>query len=533
MKKHWFVLMLVFVVSTVNAAMSSIQGAAITANVTEDNLLPIKGVIESTDGIYNLKSFVVEASETGNYHIGLWFMPAKLPNNKFTTFKVFVNDSYAGSVTPSIGNWQFAQLDGNESIVLQEGSNIVSIATEAPEFPSVESIKISQNNSDVFISSFAYDEYIDEIANNLTYTTSAEEEVSMKSAGVTYYTNVPLRYTFYRVFSFTKDEEVFITSSSKSEHVIDMVLRGTPYKYKPSESASTLPDQQWINPAIADLKPIVFYTPATSEEMQGLNWRNLSEKVINSSTQAATIKLTIPVTGVYLIRLRTKENGTQGIADLNVNGKYYYEDCPISFTAVDCVIPADGNEYATMTNCASSDTDNPIIFIHGAGADRVVGFNDDGPEAKLSQYNLSSNDAYISQKYFMPTERISVSNYSSQNPVSKCNILARVEQQESSQAITQMMPKANCSTEIKKRSKSDIINIANIIGHDNNLSVSADINILSVSAFNILGKRIGYISADGNKMEIPISSLNISQTGIYVIQVETSNGVCSQKVMIK
>lgn len=43
MKKHWFVLMLVFVVSTVNAAMSSIQGAAITANVTEDNLLPIKG----------------------------------------------------------------------------------------------------------------------------------------------------------------------------------------------------------------------------------------------------------------------------------------------------------------------------------------------------------------------------------------------------------------------------------------------------------------------------------------------------------
>lgn len=133
----------------------------------------------------------------------------------------------------------------------------------------------------------------------------------------------------------------------------------------------------------------------------------------------------------------------------------------------------------------------------------------------------------------MPTERISVSNYSSQNPVSKCNILARVEQQESSQAITQMMPKANCSTEIKKRSKSDIINIANIIGHDNNLSVSADINILSVSAFNILGKRIGYISADGNKMEIPISSLNISQTGIYVIQVETSNGVYSQKVMIK
>ena len=113
---------------------------------------------------------------------------------------------------------------------MQEGSNIVSIATEAPEFPSVESIKISQNNSDVFISSFAYDEYIDEIANNLTYTTSAEEEVSMKSAGVTYYTNVPLRYTFYRVFSFTKDEEVFITSSSKSEHVIDMVLRGTPYK---------------------------------------------------------------------------------------------------------------------------------------------------------------------------------------------------------------------------------------------------------------------------------------------------------------
>ena len=99
---------------------------------------------------------------------------------------------------------------------------------------------------------------------------------------------------------------------------------------------------------------------------------------------------------MYLIKLRSAGNGVLSVADLNVNGNYFYENAPIYFSNCECEIPADGHEYATMTNCNTPGTDDPMLFIEGKAAGNVVGFNDDGPRSKLNQYNLS-NRGFIHQ----------------------------------------------------------------------------------------------------------------------------------------
>ena len=73
-----------------------------------------------------------------------------------------------------------------------------------------------------------------------------------------------------------------------------------------------------------------------------------------------------------------------------------------------------------MTCCNNFGTDDPYLFIHGGGRDKIVGFNDDGYTKKIRQYNLSSLDSYICQRYLMKTSGISVSNFSSSKPKSSC-----------------------------------------------------------------------------------------------------------------
>lgn len=70
--------------------------------------LPITGVTEATDGNYNFKSFEVEASEAGSYYTEFWLLPTKYANNCFSTFMIYVNENYIGTINPTVGNWQAA-----------------------------------------------------------------------------------------------------------------------------------------------------------------------------------------------------------------------------------------------------------------------------------------------------------------------------------------------------------------------------------------------------------------------------------------
>jgi len=85
-------------------------------STSEISKLLVSKVSESTDGNCNFRSFEVEAPEEGFYYTEFWLLPARYANNSFTTFEVFVNDDYVGSICPDHGNWQSARINGNEAI---------------------------------------------------------------------------------------------------------------------------------------------------------------------------------------------------------------------------------------------------------------------------------------------------------------------------------------------------------------------------------------------------------------------------------
>ena len=541
--------------STANAqtAVAQVVGEV---EISPTTTLPITGVIEATDGNYNFKSFEVEASRAGSYYTEFWLLPARYANNAYTSFLIYVNDNYVGTITPTVGNWQAARVEGHETFDIAEGTNVITIATLAPEFPAVETIKVALNDYDASFSSEAYEEYLENSASGVTYDVPEVDDVPVYMSDATAivssnFSSVPLNYTFYNTFSFTKDQEIFITTSSSASHKIDIVYYGSEPKYifNPGIITPIDPIITPVNPGSTNtsslsssassvipnppyLKYEGVYTPATSEEMQGLSWVFPSQRSQNSSIQVATARVKITKSGQYLIRVRHAINGGSSLADVNVNGVYYYENAPITLSYKTCVIPADGNYYATFTFCNNVGTDDPYLFIHGGACDKIVGFNDDASKEERAQYGLSAWDSYISQKYFMKTSGISVSNYSSSKPASHCNIVAGISEGASQSAAKSRAKDANTAgvSDVSVTDESVRIYVpANIY---DSFSIKATDRIHKISAYGLAGNCIGSIKWQESCAVIPAYCLNITQPGIYVICVETSNGVTSKKVVI-
>ncbi len=547
-KKNLLMVVACTVLATANAPTAAAQEVSVV-ETSPTSTLPITGVTEATDGNYNFKNFEVEASEAGAYYTEFWLLPAKYANNLYTTFLVYVNEEYVGSITPSYGNWQSARVDGHETLDLSAGTNVITIATPAPEFPEVETLKVSLDDSDATFSSEAYEEYLDGATAGVTYDIPEEDGMSVyandaKGIGMAHYSNVPLNYTFYKTFSFTKDQDIFITSSSYASHKIDVVFYGSKpiiierpgpgivHSINPGVINQTSPNPADVNP-IPHAKYQRAYIPATSEEMQGLSWVFPSEKALNTSTHLATARLTIPKTGQYLIRVRHAVSGGSSVADVNINGAYYYENTPITLSLVKCEIPADSKEYATFTCCNNFGKDDPYLFIHGGDCDKIVGFNDDAPSAKQDQYNLSSLDSYISQKYFMKTTGISVNNYSSSNPISRCNIIARVSEEGSKDKVKARAKDTDTADVSIPSILDESVQITGPNNLNGTLSITASERIHKVSAYGLAGNCIGSVNGRDASIYIPTSYLNMTQPGIYVINVETANGVTSRKVAVK
>ena len=353
---------------------------------TDSYALTVKSEYETSDGTVNCKNFVVETQQAGNYYAEFWLLPARYADNTFTTFSVYVNNEYVGSIRSSSGNWQSARLENVETIALAQGSNTITIATQAPEFPEVETVRVALNDAEAVINAGDYEEYLENACMESSYPVAGEQSgvstmaLSSSANGMCLFDNITLFYTFYKRLTLTQGQDIFITSSSGAAHDLDVVYFGSPSISMPSSA----PARTGIGPTIIQpggnpyLKPDITYTPATSEETQGLNWKGVSEAAINSTMQVATVRMTVPKSGIYLVRVRTRVSGAYSVADLNINGEYFYENVPITFHKVKCTIPADGNEYATMTRCATYTEDDPFLFIHGGGGDRIVGLKEIG-----------------------------------------------------------------------------------------------------------------------------------------------------------
>lgn len=75
-----------------------------------------------------------------------------------------MNDSYVGSINPTVGNWQSARVNDHETFNLTEGKNVITIATLAPEFPEVETLRIAKNDEEATFASEPYEAFIENAA---------------------------------------------------------------------------------------------------------------------------------------------------------------------------------------------------------------------------------------------------------------------------------------------------------------------------------------------------------------------------------
>lgn len=90
---------------------AQIAKAQVSTDSGTSEFLKVESVSESTDGTYNFKSFEVEASEAGAYYTEFWLLPSKYADNSYSTFLIYLNDSYVGSINPTVGNWQSARVN--------------------------------------------------------------------------------------------------------------------------------------------------------------------------------------------------------------------------------------------------------------------------------------------------------------------------------------------------------------------------------------------------------------------------------------
>lgn len=544
----------------VTFATLSINAQGSTNDVlASNNVLSIKSVSESTNTVENFRNFEIEVNESGNYYAQFWLQPAKYANGSYTTFKVYVNDELVGTIKPTKGNWQSASIDKKSTLKLNSGNNVISIATNAPEFPDVESVRLSKDAGVAAFSSKAYDSYLESATKSkgIPKIESYEETdattfgATPYSAGMTVRQNIPLKYSFYKTFSFTAGQEIFITSSSHVEHAIDIFYYG---KQKTMQSDTThlrpyiptktsVSQYSTINPPyiidstiLKPMRPVKFvtlYTPATSEEIQGLNWKGVSEKAVNSSNiYVATIRLTIPKSGIYMIKLRSANDRVLSIADLNVNGLYYYENVPIYYARIDCVMPADGNSYAALTMCNNQGIDDPLLFVEGSVGGRIVGYNDDAPSQIKQYFDLDAWDSYLRQVYRVKTTSLHVSSYSSSKPESKCIVMGGISEEAEASGKSMISPRTKTNETIER---SNIKNENTILISPKSPEILSSINISSqekinaIQVYNMSGVKTATYTVNDNRTTIPLSELNINSSGLYIFSIETEDGYTSQQ----
>ena len=521
-----FRMVAMFVLAIAGALSASAAGA-----------LTVSRTAMTSDGNLNYQNFEVQATTAGTHYADFWLCPAHSAKDGYTKYGVYVNGELIGTITPDKSGWQAIRLDGDASIQLKNGQNIISVATKAPKIPYVERICIADNKEDANIDHTAYDEFF---ANaKLGIITEPKQSYEMplsfasnatNAASMVMRTSQTLRYTAMKYIYFVKDDIASITFTSEVPHISDAVLAGygaIKIPYEDTSNNAEFPQSISSNGGIGGIGggDIEYVDPnkfwimhAESEDMQQYNYHKESQA--RKGHQESTIKFVVPETGYYLVRVTTTANDIVSVADIDVSDGDYYEPEPISCTKFDCVIPADGNEYLSFTNCYDQENDDPIIYVHGQNGN-IVGFDDDCAGKWRSRYDLCNHDAAIVQQYKQATTAISVSSYSTDNPVSKCTVLARIPLAETYSSPSRTSDENN-SVEFPK---------AVTIG--SNIEIISDDVIKHLSAHNVYGTPVGRVDANDTQLDIPTASLNLNKTGLYILTVETVSGVESARILVK
>lgn len=532
MKKSDFLFILPLLLCSLSVTRAYPQDSQLQI-LTANNVLSVNGTEEYAIGDECYKDFKVEASEGGDYYAQFWLLPAQLADDGFSTFKVYVNGSFAGYIKPVKGNWQSAAVEKNKPLRLKRGENVISISTEAPEYPSVEFVRISKRLQAAALQDNAYASYVDKAkaSTGVPEQAATRKYVVANSAGgySVIKEDVPLKYSFYAFYEFTEGQEVYLTSSSQRAHDIDLFY-------------SHLIVYSYLTPIGNPQQTIIrkTYFPASPEKIQGLNWKAPSELSLdNSGKYVATKRVVIPKTGRYMVKLRSRY-GTLGVADLNVNDEYFYEDVPIYFSHVDYEIPADGRNHSIFT--FSNDMlgmINPVLFIEGAGASRIVGYNDNLLNTNIPHIGgfVSTAESCVDQAYIFKATGLHVGNSSSVSPEATCSVMetAYGGVQANNLFLRNQAKDAREADDGDGASlpANDVVITPDVAALSSSVSIASHERIESVSAYGLSGVETAMVSVGGYDATIPLADLNITGAGVYVLKVKTEKGVVTHKILVR
>ena len=357
--------------------------------------------LEIKDGIAT-KSFTINVPSAGRYYCNFWLMPALHSDRTLTSFNVLLNGNDIGKIRPIMENWQSAHISDKPYIYMAKGDNTISISTGASEIPEVESIKFSKNSKNAEFSSNLYNEYIDNIISQdgMVDKENSNDDICLLSdndGSLVVAQKSSLNYSFYKLLYLREGEEFTASATTYFfQNALDLFYYGD--------------------------------TDSTINYINDLSWKKISEPVITPTSTSktpiyeATIRVRIPLTGLYMLKPRTIKSKVASIANVSING-VTYNKVPIYYNHIDCVMPADGVKYSAYTVCDNPEVDDPMIFVEGNAGNRIVGFNDNISDNDRRLYSEpSEKDAFVNLSYKVDTSGLHVTSNNSNNPQSNCMV---------------------------------------------------------------------------------------------------------------
>lgn len=350
------------------------------------------------DGSKTYKIFEVESPDDGSYYINAWLMGAELENfgsGKYSDYELVVNDEkQADKFTPEKSNWHNAafkdsKLKEKKTVKLKKGLNQVVFSCNAPEIPNVEFVRLSKDKAKTEISENNYSQFISQIKtevqeritnpvvkkDSLTATLKSGIVLSNPEGNYYHHIGISFRYTYYNTFSFNSGQQVFFSTVATSgyEHVLEVFNSSNPEAYS------------WV--------------------------------AMSNSSGMASINIKIPSTGTYFVRVRAYRQETQGFVNLNVNGQYYYADCPVSGSGF-----RHAHETPTTYNyftCKLTDDSRIWIEDDSGAPGKIRAYNDDYYGGGDFSWGLASR---VKKDFSVRIGAALVSAYSSYSPTGTCDL---------------------------------------------------------------------------------------------------------------
>lgn len=479
----------------------------------------------------------IDVPQAGEYYLCFWMLPAKLSNGKLATYEVIVNEQIVGHITPSKPNWQSLSLDGNKKVFLPKGSSVIAIAGSAGEIPLVEDVHYGYDLNKCHFSSEAYESYLSQVSHlnekdlcGSTYDTNIVNKNDKRMLMQQYSTSsddlflrAPVYYSFFMTKFIKQGETLEVMTTADQAHYVDLFYC----------ASSTY----WTGPLRPDEDPyltIIHGIDPCDSLTQQLSWLAVSEPFANTPNRhRAFKKITISKSGLYCIKLRTKENGTKGKANIIIDNSLFYEDQPIASTHYSTTIPAN-QRRASFTLSLKEDTDDnsnldPRLFIEGAGENRVVAYGTNIPDSLKNLYGCKNGDDLILMKYSMPATGVHVAGRKSNAPVFYCHIIANSDEIAVDNLRTE--PTLYNQTLASPNQQHDI---------DVSIEENNQINIKSVNAGNIktiqvvnqMGVSIYTKSFNSEVAIIDLNDIRSKSSTFYSVVAYTDSGVYSRNILL-